>query len=73
MLVKPEREREKVSVRKTSQINGLVKSPGMAGNRLLINFYSNAATLIPIHVSLGENKTRVSTPFPLILFLVPPS
>lgn len=53
--------------RKTSQINGMVKTAGVAGNRLalLINFYSDTVLLIPIHGLCVAGKKEKKKPPPV--------
>lgn len=69
-----ERERErqtiqKVQLKKTSQINRMAKTWGIAGNRLtrLINFCSDTLLLIPIH---GSGAAGEKTFIPYFCFCV---
>lgn len=61
---------QKVGVKKTSQINRMVKTAGIAGNRFtaVINFYWETVRLIPIH-GLCVAEKKVNTFIILQLFL----
>lgn len=68
--------RDKVLVTKTSQINGMLKSSGIAWNRLalLITLYSYTGLLIPIHglcVAGKKKKTLHLCPCFCLCFLHP--
>ena len=71
-----QKKEKRVRLKKTSQINRMAKTWGIAGNRpaLLINFYSDPLLLIPIHVVcvlLGKVGVKhLSSFFP---YLVSPS